>query len=371
MKVAIVINTSWNIYNYRLGLVKTLIEQGHEVYAIAPRDEFSESLMEVGCHYVPIEMDNWGTNPFKDLKLVYDFHKVYRSIRPDVIFHFTIKPNIYGAIAARLLNIPSMSNVSGLGTVFMKENFVTKLVRKMYRFAFRFPEKVFFQNEDDIAFFKEHDLVAEDKVEIVPGSGVNTEHFIPNGLQKNGKFTFLMVSRLLYDKGVIEYIEATKQIQSNGRVIEFQILGGIDPGHVRGIPQESVTDWVDSGLINYLGTAKDVRPHIEKADCVVLPSYREGTPRTLLEAASMAKPLLATNVPGCNNVVEHNVNGYLCKVKDVDDLVTQMKRMIKASDEELIRFGENGRSMVMSRFDEKIIIDQYLTALSQISKDIV
>jgi glycosyltransferase involved in cell wall biosynthesis len=371
MKVAIVINTSWNIYNYRLGLVKALIGEGHEVYAIAPRDEFSEPLMEVGCHYVPIEMDNWGTNPISDLKLIYDFHKVYKALKPDVVFHFTIKPNIYGAIAARILGIPSMCNVSGLGTVFMKETLVTKLVKKMYQFAFRYPKKVFFQNEDDIEFFKEHDLIAEDKIEIVPGSGVNTEHFVPNGLQKNGKFIFLMVSRLLYDKGVLEYIEATKQIQSNGRIVEFQILGGIDPGHVRGIPRESVKEWVDEGLINYLGTTTDVRPHIEQADCVVLPSYREGTPRTLLEAASMAKPLLATDVPGCNNVVEHNVNGYLCKVKDVDDLVTQMKRMIKASDEELIKFGENGRNMVKSRFDERIIINQYMNALNQISKDVV
>jgi len=368
MKVAIVVNTSWNIYNYRLGLVKALIAEGHEVYAIAPHDEFSDSLIEVGCKYIPVKMDNWGTNVFKDLKLIYDFQKIYKSLKPDVIFHFTIKPNIYGTIAARLLNISSISNVSGLGTVFMKENFVTKLVKKMYEIAFRFPEKIFFQNEDDIAFFKKHALVKEDKIEIVPGSGVNTDHFVPNGHQKNGKFTFLMVSRMLYDKGVVEYIEARKQIQDNGRVIEFQLLGGIDPGHVRGIPEEDINDWVDKGLVNYLGTAKDVRPYIDKADCVVLPSYREGTPRTLLEAASMAKPLLATDVPGCNNVVEDNVNGLLCKAKDVDDLADKMKQMIKASDEELLKFGENARSMVKSRFDEKIVIKQYIKTLNDLSE---
>lgn len=371
MRVAIVINTSWNIYNYRMGLINALMDQGHEIYAIAPRDEFSNALIEVGCNYIPVEIDNWGTNPIKDLKLIYDFHKIYKSLKPDMIFHFTIKPNIYGSIAARLLNIPSMSNVSGLGTVFMKETFVTKLVRRMYRFAFRFPKKVFFQNEDDREFFELHKLVSNDIVETLPGSGVDTNHFTPNGHVKNGKFTFLMVSRLLYDKGVVEYIEASKHIESNGKTIEFQILGGIDPGHVRGIPEETVNGWVNSGLVKYLGTAKDVRPYIDKADCVVLPSYREGTPRTLLEAASMAKPLLATDVPGCNNVVEDNVNGYLCKVKDVDDLVSKMKRMIKASDDELLKFGRNGRKMVISRFDEKIVVGKYLKALNKVSQNIL
>jgi glycosyltransferase involved in cell wall biosynthesis len=367
MKVAIVINTSWNIYNYRLGLVKSVQQRGHEVYAIAPQDEFSNALIESGCKYIPVEMDNWGTNPAKDIKLIYDFYKIYKSIKPDVIFHFTIKPNIYGTLAAKILGIPSMCNVSGLGTVFMKETIITKLVKRMYRFTFRFPQTVFFQNDDDREFFERNNLVSADKVQTLPGSGVNTKYFAPKVHVKNDKFTFLMVSRLLYDKGVIEYIEATKQIKSNGRIIEFQILGGVDPGHVRGIPEEKLDDWVNSGLVNYLGTAKDVRPFIDKADCVVLPSYREGTPRTLLEAASMGKPLLATDVPGCNNVVEHEVNGYLCKVKDVNDLVCKMKRMIKASDEELVRFGKNGRNMVVARFDEKIVIEKYLSALDNLT----
>jgi len=367
MRVAIVINTSWNIHNFRMGLIHELIKHGHEVHAIAPRDEFSDALIESGCQYHHIEMDNWGTNPFRDLKLIRNFHKIYKALQPDVIFHYTIKPNIYGTLAARLLKIPTISNVSGLGTVFMQDNLVTKLVKGMYKFAFRFPQKVFFQNEDDKLFFEEHNLVKNEIVDIIPGSGVNTDYFAPNGYVKNGKFTFLMVSRLLYDKGVVEYIEASKHIKNNGKIIEFQILGGVDAGHVRGIPKETVQDWVSSGLVNYLGTAKDVRPFIDKADCVVLPSYREGTPRTLLEAASMAKPLLATDVPGCNNVVEDNVNGYLCKAKNVDDLVSKMKMMLKSSDEQLAQFGANGRKMVKSRFDEKIVVAQYMATLENLS----
>ncbi len=369
MKVAIVINTSWNIYNYRLGLINALIEQGHEVYAIAPKDEYSDELVKAGCQYIPVEMDNWGTNPFRDIKLIFDFYKIYRSIKPDVIFHYTIKPNIYGTIAGRLLKIPTICNVSGLGTVFMKETFVTKLVKKMYKFTFRYPEKVFFQNEEDKQYFETQKLVEKGRIEILPGSGVNTDHFAPTVSEKNGKFTFLMVSRLLYDKGVVEFIEARKQIKNNGKIVEFQILGGIDSGHTRGIPSETIDAWVDHGLVNYLGTAKDVRPYIEKADCIVLPSYREGTPRTLLEAASMGKPLLATDVPGCNNVVEDNVNGYLCKPKDVDDLASKMKQMVKTSDEQLLKFGQNGRDMVKSRFDEKIVIRKYLETIENLSKN--
>ena len=370
MKVAIVINTSWNIYNYRLGLIKDLIKHGHEVCAIAPKDEFSDELIDTGCEFIPIEMDNWGTNPFRDLKLIVDFYKIYKSYKPDVIFHYTIKPNIYGTIAGRLLKIPTISNVSGLGTVFMKETLVTKLVKRMYQFAFRFPEKVFFQNEEDKEFFESQELIEKGLIEILPGSGINTDYFAPNISEKNDKFTFLMVSRLLYDKGIVEYIEAAKQIKNNGKIIEFQILGGIDSGHIRGIPPEMIKAWVDSGLMNYLGTAKDVRPYIEKADCVVLPSYREGTPRTLLEAASMEKPLLATNVPGCRNVVKDNINGFLCKAKDVDDLASKMRKMVKISNEQRLKFGKNGREMVKSRFDEKIVIQKYLDILDNLSQKI-
>lgn len=367
MKIAIVINTSWNIYNFRMGLIKSMKASGIEVHTIAPEDEYSQLLIKNDCNYTPVSMDNTGTNAANDLMLTYRLYKIYKRIRPDLILHFTIKPNIYGTAAATLLGIPVINNVSGLGTIFMKENWVNSLAKFMYKQAFKYPKKVFFQNNHDRELFIEQGLIKEDITELLPGSGIDLTHFIPKTFKKNKEFTFLLISRLIYDKGIVEYIEAIKSLKSKGIQAKFQLLGAPDPSHKRGITTTMLENWINNDWVEYLGTTDDVRQFIDSADCIVLPSYREGTPRTLLEAASSGKPIVATNVPGCNNVVENNYNGFLCNLKDAEDLAVKMYDMLRLNEEALQLMGENGRKKVELQFDERFVVEKYLKYIRSIS----
>lgn len=366
MKVAIVLNTSWNIYNFRMNLVRSLQAQGHEVHTIAPVDEHTHYLTEAGCIHHAVKMDSRGANPIKDLALIFELHSIYKKIRPDVILHYTIKPNVYGSLAASFLKIPVVNNVCGLGTVFLKDDLLSSIAMFLYRISFKFPKKVFFQNPDDLKLFLDKKLVPSNTVDLLPGSGIDLGKFKPVSFQRNQKFTFLLISRLITDKGILEYIDAVKKLKAEGLDARFQVLGAIDTEHKRGIQREVIQEWINSGIIEYLGTTKDVRHFIELADCVVLPSYREGTPRTLLEAASSSKPIVATNVPGCNQVVEDKINGLLCNLKDADDLAAKMRSMANYDDETLKTMGVNGRRKMEAEFDESIVIDKYLHTLTEL-----
>ena len=366
MKIAIVLNTSWNIYNFRMGLIGALQQAGHEIHTIAPEDEFSSKLTNTGCIFHKVRMDSRGANPIKDLALTAELFFLYRRIRPDIILHYTIKPNIYGTFAAALLGLPMINNVCGLGTVFLQKGLVSKVAKIMYKLAFRFPKKVFFQNSEDRDLFIQSNLIQDNLTDVIPGSGIDLEKFRPQGFQRNQQFTFLLISRLIKDKGIFEYIEAIKQLKKEGIDARFQLLGAKDPEHKRGIPVEVIDDWIEEELVEYMGTAHDVRPLIQQADCVVLPSYREGTPRTLLEAASMGKAIVATNVPGCRNVVKHQYNGLLCNLQDAADLAQKMANMQSLDEQQIQTFGKNGRDMMEQRFGESKVIEAYLGSIHEI-----
>ena len=358
MRIAIVINTSWNIYNFRKGLIRHLLDNGHEVFAIAPPDEYSSKLTELGCSYLPVALDTKGTSPAHDFSYLLELQRLYRHIKPDVVLHYTIKPNIYGTLAAATLGIPAINNVSGLGTVFLRKNPASRLALWLYRLAFLFPKRVFFQNPHDQSLFIEKKLVSFAITDILPGSGIDLNHFKPVPFRRNPVFTFLLIARLIYDKGIVEYAQAARLLRTKGIQAKFQLLGFYDNSSLGVTPQE-VNAWAEEGIIEYLGKTDDVRPDIHRADCVVLPSYREGTPRTLLEAACLAKPLIATRVPGCTEIVKDNLNGFLCEVKNPADLADKMEKMLSLEDKELERLGRNSRLEVESRFDEKEVIRKY------------
>jgi glycosyltransferase involved in cell wall biosynthesis len=368
MKVAIVLNTSWNIYNFRLNFVKALISKGYEVHTVAPVDDFTHYLEEAGCHHHPLKMDSRGINPIKDLALVAELWSIYRELKPDIILHYTIKPNVYGSLAASFLNIPTVNNVCGLGTVFLKKNMLSTVARILYRWTFRFPKKVFFQNPDDRELFISRKLVPAGAADLLPGSGIDLNRFVPGPFTRNKKFTFLLISRMITDKGIMEYVEAVQKLKAQGLDARFQILGAKDPKHQRGISTGIIDQWIADHTIEYLGTTEDVQPFIKSADCIVLPSYREGTPHTLLEAASCAKPIVATDVPGCHNVVTHNYNGLLCRMKDAGDLASKMDQMACMDDQTLKQFGENGRRKMEKEFDEAFVINKYLETLIELQK---
>ena len=368
MKIAIVLNTSWNIFNFRMNFIRSLQAQGHEVHTVAPIDDYTHFLMEAGCIHHPVRMDSRGANPIKDTALLIELLSIYRKMRPDIVLHYTIKPNVYGSIAAGILGIPAINNVCGLGTVFLKDNLVSAVAIFLYRFSFRFATKVFFQNPDDLALFLDKKLVAKVKTGLIPGSGIDLNKFRPLEFKRNNTFTFLLVSRLITDKGILEYIQAVRQLKAQGIKARFQILGAKDPKHKRGIKLKTINEWISSGTIEYLGTTNDVRHFIRQADCIVLPSYREGTPRTLLEAASSSKPIIATDVPGCHQVVRHLFNGLLCELKNPDDLAQKMISMANFDDETLKKFGENGRKKMEQEFDEKVVIDKYIRTIIDLKK---
>lgn len=366
MRIAVVLNTSWNIFNFRMNLIKSLQAKGHDVHTVAPNDDYTPRLIEAGCTHHEVKMDSRGASPLKDFALIFELRSIYKRVKPDVILHYTIKPNVYGTLAAAWLRIPVINNVCGLGTAFLKNDFISRVAVFLYRLSFRFARKVFFQNPDDLNLFLTERLVPEHRVDLLPGSGIDLKRFLPAPLKREGAFTFLLISRLITDKGVLEYVDAVKKLKAEGINAKFQILGAIDEEHKRGISKAIVDEWIRSGTIEYLGTTEDVRSFIQQAHCVVLPSYREGTPRTLLEAASISRPIIATNVPGCSQVVEDQVNGFLCNLKDADDLADKMRKMAMLDQETLSQFGQNGRKKMEAGFDESVVINKYLEALSEI-----
>lgn len=369
MKVMIVLNTAWNLVNFRAGLIRSLVADGHEVVAVAPYDDYASRLAGLGCRFVALPMDNKGTHPGRDLLLFFRFINLLRREKPDVYLGYTIKPNIYGSLASHVLGIPVVNNIAGLGTVFIRDNLLTLLVRGLYKAAMSGSRHVFFQNNEDMGMFVEKGLVSADKVSRLPGSGINLETFgcTPVLRPENRPFCFLLVARLLWDKGVGEYVEAARLIRKKYPTARFQMLGFLDVQNKTAVTTEQMDEWVMEGIVEYLGVADDVKPYLAAADCVVLPSYREGVPRSLLEAAAMGRPIVTTDTVGCRDAVEHGLNGLLCRVADAHDLADKMQTMLAMTDAERESMGLAGRRKMELEFDEKIVIGRYRQVLDEVA----
>lgn len=365
-KIAIVINSSEYAYKMRLNLAKSIKEKGYSVIFIAPYDKKYSELIKQEFEFMHLEIDAKGINPIKDLKTIFQLYNIFKELKPNVLLNFTIKPNIYSALVGGVLDIKSLNNITGLGTIFIKKSFITNIAKMLYKFAFKSNHKVFFQNNEDLNLFLENKLIKINKTELIPGSGVDLNKFIPKDKIDNKKFVFLMIARILKDKGIYEYIEASKIIKEKYCDVEFQLLGACDSKNNTAISKIEIDNWIKKGLINYLGTTDDVPFYISSSDCVVLPSYREGVSRSLLEAAAMERPLIATNVPGCKEVVDDNKNGFLCKVKDSKDLVDKMEKMLSLSENERIDMGKEGRNKIIREFDEKFVINKYIQNIQEI-----
>jgi glycosyltransferase involved in cell wall biosynthesis len=267
------------------------------------------------------------------------------------------------------LDIPIISSITGLGTVFLHDNVSSKIAKLLYKIALKIPRKVFFENPYDEKVFIDQGFVEKEKVVLIPGAGINTHKYSPIEKMKpdeKNRLSFLFIARLVKDKGLIEYIEAIRLLRDKYPNIEFAILGPYYPGNPTAITTDEMDEWVEEGLVNYLGETDDVKSIISEYDCVVLPSYREGLSRVLLEAASMAKPIVTTNVPGCKDVVEDGINGFLCEKEDVADLADKMEKIIQLTHAERIQMGKRGREKVVKEFDEPIVNDKYIVAIEEI-----
>jgi glycosyltransferase involved in cell wall biosynthesis len=364
--VWIAANTTWYAFNFRSELIRELRKQGFAVVVLSPADDYVDRIKQLGVRHVPFYLDNAGTNPLRDFILLARLTALLRRERPDVLLTYTPKVNIYGSLAARCAQVSSVANISGLGTGFIRGGWLAMLVRLLYRVALRYPEKVFFQNHDDRAQFVRERLVEPERTECVPGSGVDLRRFAPVARSDNATFVFLFVGRMLADKGIREYVEAARLIRSEFPATECHLLGTIDQGNPTAVSREQIRSWETEGTVRYLGSADDVRPYLAQADCVVLPSYREGCPRSLLEAAGMAIPLIASDTNGCRDVVSDSENGYLCQLRDAADLARQMRKMMALSRDELRQMGLAGREKMVREFDERIVISRYLKTVNEI-----
>ena len=366
-KIVFVANTSWSMYNFRYGLLSKLLDLGYQLTIISPHDDFSKKLSAMGCSVVDVPMAAKGVNPLQDLKLTCLLYKHYRKIKPDFVIHYTIKPNIYGSFAAKLADIPSLAVTTGLGYTFVKKNLIAHIARWLYKFAFRYPSEVWFLNEDDRRIFLEHSLVSSEKSVLLHGEGVNLSYFSPqtNG-QTDGRIRFLLIARMLWDKGIGEFVEAARLVRTTYPQAIFQLLGACGVANPSVIERAQISEWEAQGVIEYLGTTHDVRPLIANADCVVLPSfYREGVPRTLMEAAAMAKPLITTDNVGCRDVLLPGISGFLCPIKNASALAACCEKLIALSAAERLAMGHRGRALMAQQFDESIVIEQYLMTLKK------
>ena len=362
-------NSDWNIVNFRGGLIRALRTAGYEPIVIAPQDPSTDKRMrELDVERIPIRIDRSGLNPWADLQLIGEYKRLLRRIRPVAYLGYTIKPNVYGCFAAASLGIPAIPNISGLGTAFIRSGPLQQIVKALYRVGFRRAPRVFFQNDEDRELFVDRKIVRADQARVLPGSGIDLDRFRPGPLPE-GAPIFILIGRLLRDKGVVEFVEAARQLRTEMPDGRFQLLGPIDDGNRTSVSKAELQSWIAQGVIEYLGTTDDVRPFIAAASAVVLPSYREGMPRSLLEAAAMGRPLIATDVPGCREIVEEGRNGLLCVVKDARSLASAMRRFAGMSLEDRIAMGKAARRKVQEEFSEERVIRAYRDALAAIEID--
>ncbi|WP_409048990.1 glycosyltransferase family 4 protein (plasmid) [Proteus mirabilis] len=366
--IVITANTSWYIYNFRKNTIIKLLELGFNVIAVAPQDIYSPKLEKLGASFMHIDIDQGGTNPIKDLKTLFSFYKIYSHLDVDVVLNFTPKNNIYSTLAASVNGTKVINNIAGLGVVFIKNGLTSKIAKFLYKISQSRADKIFFQNEDDRKLFLDAKLASSYVTDRLPGSGVDMNRFNVIEAPDDGKVRFLLIARMLYDKGVGYYVEAARQLKSKyGDQVEFQLLGFLGVNNPSSVTHDEMRCWEDEGIISYLGTSDNVEIQIGAIDCQVLPSfYREGVPKTLLEAGAMGKPIITTDNVGCRETVDDGINGFLCQPKSTQSLVDKLELMINMSHSERLAMGLKSRSKIESEFDESIVIQKYIVAVSEL-----
>ncbi|MCG5512750.1 glycosyltransferase family 4 protein [Ectothiorhodospira shaposhnikovii] len=369
MKILLFANTDWYLYNFRRSLAQALCDAGYEVLLVSPPGPYGEQLLSMGFRWVPAPMERLSLNPLREAALLWWLRRLLKAEKVDLVHGFTIKCAVYGSLGARLARLPARVNaVAGLGYVFISDSPKARLLRPVVRFLLRVAlggprARLILQNCDDVALFLEARLVQEEQVRLIPGSGVDCGRFVPAdwdavGL-RSGRLRVLLPARLLWDKGLAELVEAARWLRAAGRGVDVLLAGNPDPGNPASVPESVVRGWVAEGVLEWLGHVDDMPVLLRSVDVVVLPSYREGLPKGLIEAAACALPLVTTDVPGCREVVTHEVDGLLVPVKDGVALARAIARL--QDDPGLRRrLGEAAREKALREFDERIVIERTL-----------
>ncbi len=360
-KILILANNSGGLYGFRKELMQELISRGYKVYASTPFDDFIDELKELGIHLIKTEINRRGMNPIRDSKLILEYIKIIKKIKPSLVITYTIKPNLYGASVARLLKIPYAINITGLGTAFQNDGILRKLVTKWYKFVCKKVKVTFFENVGNQEIFLHLDIVKPDKCCVLNGAGVNTEHYYFSQYPPiKDKLHFLFIGRIMKEKGVDELFWAIEKLYEDNKNIILDVVGSFEDNYA-----DIIKELEDKGCLHYYGYQKDVRPFIEKCHCFVLPSYHEGMANTLLECASMGRPLITSNIHGCKEAVIDGKNGYIVKVKNSHDLFNKMSNFIDLSIANKENMGKKSRDIVECKFQKKKVVKETLKSLEK------
>lgn len=371
MKIILFANTDWYLYNFRRSLALGAQAAGHNVLLVSPPGPYGQKLIELGLRWTPAPMDRRSLNPLREAALLRWLFGLVRAEQADIVHGFTIKCVVYGALAARLAGLARVNAVAGMGYVFISDELKARLLRPMVRSLMRlalggYRARLVLQNEDDVALFINSGLAAPENIRLIPGSGVDCGRFAPSTGARSGNFTVVLASRMLWDKGVSEFIEAARVLKGEGRVIRFVLAGTPDPGNPATIPEQVLDEWHASGLVEWLGHCEDMARLFAEANVVALPSYREGLPKSLIEAAACGCALVTTDVPGCNSVVTDGVDGLIVPVRSSVGLAHAIARL--QDDPPLaLRLGEAARAKALREYDERIIVARTIAVYQELA----
>lgn len=367
-KILFIDNTAHHLYG-QLHLMSALKKAGYQVVYCCPDDgNYFNKIAANGFAAIPIKISIRSRNPLKELALFLKYYAIFRRQQPDLICGFTIKPNLYGAIAARYLKIPFIASVTGLGYSFMRDNWLKAIVICLYQFAFKAVAAILFQNATDKDMFLRYNIIASQSIiKVLPGDGVDINRFYYAGLREFATdCRFIFSGRLLWDKGLGDLVDGFRLVKSKYFNSELLVIGNYFPDNPAAISESQIMQWQSEGLIYYLGMIDDVPKVLENCDCLVLTSYREGMPRSLLEACSMGKPIISVMTPGCSEVIIDGYNGYVAEVGSISSIASSMIRFIESSHDVRLQMGLNGRKFMEERFNQTEVIDEFIRLVNQI-----
>lgn len=361
-KVLMLGNHEIVIYNFRRELIERMIEEGYDVYVSLPYGPKVEHLKQMGCKFIDTQINRRNTNPIEDIKLFINYIKILKQVKPDVVLTYTVKPNVYGGIACRVTKTPYICNVTGLGSGYLNGGIVQNIVKNLSKLSFTRANRVFFQNTADMELLTKQNVVSNNS-RLLPGSGVNLNNYnvLPYP-SEDEPINFNFVARVMKDKGIDEYLEAARIIKQKYKNTVFNVIGMIDQPHYK----EVLEKYEKEGIIKYHGFQVDMRPFIEKCNCTINPSYTEGMSNVLLESSACGRPIIASNIPGCREIIEEGINGYTFEVKNVNSLINKIEKFIKSNHEEKINMGILGRKKVEKEFDREIVVNTYVKEIKNI-----
>lgn len=361
-RVLILVNLDLTIYKFRFELVQRLLKDGYEVYISSPYGSFIDEFTDIGCHFIDTSIERHGTNPIQDMKLMRRYKQIMKEVKPLVVLSYTIKPNVYGAMAAASCHIPIIANITGLGSTVQKNGLLLRWVTMLYRIAFRKIYCVFVQNQENMNYFSSHNI-AVGKYHLIPGSGVNLEHYPLRPYEEKGDISFAFIGRVMREKGIEEYLTAAKEIKAEYPHACFHIYGFCEEEY-----EDMLEAYQKEGIITYHGMVRDMATVLGDMHCGVLPSYHEGMANCLLEAAASGRPVMASNITGCKETFDEGVSGLQFQVKSSEDLARALRQFLNLTTEERRQMGLAGRAKVEREFDRNIVIDAYMTEIEKISR---